>query len=89
MVTKCANPSCATLFRYFRGGKIFLVEPKPVRIPVLFSSPAELHMRGKGSEYFWLCEQCAKSMTIISDQNGRALLACRKQSELEPATSHS
>jgi len=26
MVKKCANSSCETVFRYFRGGKIFVVE---------------------------------------------------------------
>ena len=90
MVSKCANPSCDTVFRYFRGGKIFLVEPAPViRIPVLVSSQAELHLRRTRSEHFWLCEQCCKNMTITFDPDGRALVACHKQAELEPATFHS
>lgn len=27
VVTKCANPSCTTVFRYFRGGKLFAFSP--------------------------------------------------------------
>jgi len=60
MVTKCANPSCDTRFRYFRGGKLFVFEPRE-------RSSADLCPR---VEHFWLCEDCAPGMTIVVDREG-------------------
>jgi hypothetical protein len=34
-------------------------------------------------EYFWLCEECAKGMTITSDENGHAFVAAREQKYLK------
>jgi len=35
MITKCANPACSTVFRYLRGGKLFLFEvPQSMPTPV-------------------------------------------------------
>lgn len=70
MVTKCANPSCSSPFRYFRGGRLFLLEP---------TVPGQCHEldfregphRG---EFFWLCEQCALTMTITFDPAGHPAL---------------
>jgi hypothetical protein len=64
MVGKCANPSCGTSFRYFRGGKLFVFEP---------------HNRNSTEslpnvEHFWLCERCAPEMTIALDEQGHATL---------------
>jgi len=88
MVTKCANPSCGTLFRYLRGGKLFLVEPPPYSItstPLRPFPDAELKTSVPRSEYFWLCEHCAKSMTIAPDQYGRAAIAFRDRKQIYPA----
>ena len=73
MVTKCANPSCHESFRYLRGGKLFLIEPPP------FGPPPEAEFRDvfHPGEYFWLCKQCALTLTIASDKNGHVVLASR------------
>jgi len=65
MVTKCANPSCGTFFRYLRGGKLFLLEMPPL-MPRSSQADNEIQFskHGPHNEYFWLCEQCAKDMTI-------------------------
>ena len=70
MVSKCANPSCKRSFRYFRGGKLFLVDQHG-------STPVS--ERGFGEqehekEYFWLCGTCAPSMTLTKDKRGRPRL---------------
>jgi len=57
MVEKCVNPFCNEPFRYLGHGKLFVVE-FPRRV-------AELrhHIAGR-REHFWLCGECARSMTI-------------------------
>jgi len=72
MITKCANPSCDRSFRYLRGGKLFLVEPQPVR-PRQEAAFQESFQR---SEYFWLCEHCARTMSIALDSSGHTVVAC-------------
>ena len=64
MVSKCANPACKTAFRYFRGGKLFLVDSQPMHAADHKSSNA------RRSEYFWLCEQCASALTVTLANNG-------------------
>src|SRR6476660_5089719 len=67
MVTKCANPACTTVFRYFRGGKLFVFAPNSH----VMTSDADFHERGCDAEWFWLCEQCALTLTIISNESGK------------------
>lgn len=57
MLSKCANPECSEVFRYLHQGKIFHL------------SAPEAHMSTEVSsslprERFWLCDQCAKRMTL-------------------------
>jgi hypothetical protein len=61
MVTKCANPSCATEFRYFRGGKLFHVAPNSGPM----THDADFQGHGHVIEVFWLCEACASTTTIV------------------------
>jgi hypothetical protein len=37
-------------------------------------------------EYFWLCEECAKSMTITSDEDGHAFVAAQEQTYLKQSS---
>jgi hypothetical protein len=82
MVTKCANPSCNNLFHYLREGRLFLVEA-----PLASAPNTDYRERSHGSEYFWLCERCAHTMTITSDRNGRTIIAARTHSHLKSAVS--
>jgi hypothetical protein len=84
MTKKCANPSCDSPFRYFPGGRLFLFEP--VR-----SEPAgeELRENRYRSEYFWLCELCARTMTITSGGRGHAVLASRTHVRIDSAETDS
>ena len=63
MVTKCANPSCAAMFRYFRGGKLFVLASNSRAM----MHEGDFREHGCATEYFWLCQECASTMTIISD----------------------
>jgi hypothetical protein len=68
MVSKCANSGCESAFRYFRGGKLFLIEPGS-----LHPTPApDYHENLPRSEYFWLCERCSRALTVTIDKQGKA-----------------
>ena len=58
MIAKCANPSCVASFRYLHEGKVFMVE---VGTPG-DATKAKLPHR---IEHFWLCSQCAQSLTLV------------------------
>jgi hypothetical protein len=59
MLSKCANPECNAMFRYLHAGKIFYLAPTPdIEIEMGMQHPA-LHER------FWLCDRCAKNMTLV------------------------
>jgi hypothetical protein len=64
MTAKCANPACNQPFRYFRSGKIFLID---LSDPYL-RSPGERTKREM--EYFWLCGECSRSFCVVLDKDG-------------------
>ena len=68
-----------------KGGRLFLFEAPP-RTATSAPSSQETGFREseiRSGEYFWLCEECAKSMTITSDENGRAFVAAYEQRYLK------
>jgi len=61
MLSKCANPACSATFQYLHQGKIFHLCPSPA---------VEMAAAAEGLflvERFWLCDDCAKEMTVIWD----------------------
>lgn len=73
VVTKCANPSCDASFRYFRGGRLYLLE-----LPFLASSDGNDFQNTPGhSEYFWLCERCSAMCTMGVDREGHPRVVLR------------
>ena len=65
MMSKCANPSCSSVFRYLRSGKLFQVPAgdsarSSARNAIASKRPAR-------DEFFWLCGECSKSLTIVVD----------------------
>lgn len=67
MVRKCANPSCVSLFLYYRGGRVLLLNLDQ-------SANDSNDVESTKLEYFWLCEECAPRMTVIPDQTGSAVI---------------
>ncbi len=59
IVSKCANPACSQAFRYLRQGKIFHLSPTPAMQASTRAVKPSLHER------FWLCDECAKEMTVV------------------------
>jgi hypothetical protein len=65
MTTHCANPACRTPFRYFRSGKVFLIDFKSARAPL---NPT------RDMEYFWLCGNCSLKMRVSVNPEGNIIL---------------
>jgi len=64
MVSKCANPGCSAPFHYLRDGKVFQLQMENQPGPQLLR-PAKPPAR---VEHFWLCGECAASMTLLVDE---------------------
>jgi len=60
MVSKCANPSCGAVFRYWHKGKLFRVEIGPLHA----KTPSDGNRGPRRTEFFWLCDDCAARMTL-------------------------
>ncbi|HYL96708.1 MAG TPA: hypothetical protein VET69_12970 [Terriglobales bacterium] len=57
MLAKCANPICSAPFRYLHEGKLFRLD--------LGAGPPSADARiPHRLEYFWLCDGCARTMTL-------------------------
>lgn len=65
MTTHCANSECGTPFRYFRSGKICLID---------FKANGTATRHGRDMEYFWLCGNCSAKMRVTVDGLGNAIL---------------
>ena len=69
MVSKCANPNCSAPFRYLHAGKLFRVDTaagvdRNAAIGANESQKKSLHR----VVFYWLCEDCAATMTLIFDK---------------------
>ncbi len=59
MLSKCANPNCSASFFYLHQGKLFRCETGTHK-----DSHAGVKKSARRIEFFWLCENCAVSMTV-------------------------
>ncbi len=66
MLAKCASPGCSHVFRFFGAGKLYRLTNR--------------QQHGKGAnapEHFWLCAECAPTMTIAVDRSGKPVVIPR------------
>ena len=67
MLKKCANPACASRFRYLHEGQIFTLElERGSGLPVPMGEGETSHR----IERFWLCETCKHTLTVVYE-NGQ------------------
>jgi hypothetical protein len=75
MLAKCANPECSVVFRSQGSGKLF-------RMPSQYSCARADHSSAppmaEPMQHFWLCSDCARSMTLAVERNGRVVVMRRK-----------
>lgn len=64
MLAKCMNPNCSAPFRYLRDGRLFNLE-----IPVRPDGAS----RACRVERFWLCDECASSLTVVLKGNSASV----------------
>ena len=64
MVSKCANPTCSSLFHYFGEGTVFEIRPLETSQQ---HSPEVAGRSRKSIEHFWLCSACSSTLTLAVD----------------------
>jgi hypothetical protein len=77
MIATCANPARNVHFRYFRSGKIFMLEASDVD-PRWRTDPPKRRI-----EYFWLCGECAPAMHLMRTTDG-AVAICESPRSSDP-----
>ena len=70
---KCANPSCATAFRWLAGGKFFRFRPESVASHSENKSAPSL-LGISGVEHFWLCDRCSHIFTLAFEEHQGVIL---------------
>jgi hypothetical protein len=64
MVSKCANPECSERFQRLGDGKLFRWDGVDARHALLPATNAE-NKKTRKAEFFWLCGNCAREMTVV------------------------
>ncbi len=82
MLSKCANPACLAPFLYLHEGTIFNIEVESPRVDGASNAP-----RVRKLEHYWLCSNCARSMTVVYE-HGRVVTRLARLA-LMPATGNS
>jgi hypothetical protein len=66
MLEKCSNPSCSALFRYLHQGRLFVLDTSDdAGAGGAFRNE---RLAAHRLRYFWLCDNCHRSMTVVSEQ---------------------
>lgn len=69
MVSKCANPQCEAPFRYFHQGKLFRLETEHgYERRKGLGDDTGMKKPLRRVEFFWLCEECATKLTLVSNK---------------------
>lgn len=68
MVGKCANPECAATFRYLHEGRLFQVDMR--RVSGGHEGICEFCGHPHHVRHFWLCNACARTMTLTCTEEG-------------------
>ena len=70
MLHKCVNPACAVRFRNLGCGKLYQIESEYLEAPAPGPSPSGRRVRTvRRVERYWLCDECASSLTLTFDQS--------------------
>jgi hypothetical protein len=73
VLSKCANPECDARFRYLRSGKLFQFEvttvPETANVKNILGVRTPPKKPSRKVEHFWLCGECAESMTLKNEKN--------------------
>jgi len=69
MLSHCANSQCSKPFLRLRQGKLFLVESECVAKSEELTPPSSRpgRQQSRRVDRYWLCDQCAKILTLVYD----------------------
>ena len=67
---KCANPACATAFRWTAGGKFFRFRAEPV-------DPTFDRPQAQSVLHYWLCDRCSHVFELICNDGQGVVLKLR------------
>lgn len=85
MIEKCANPACPSTFDYRQKGKFFrFLQENGSGAPA--GSQLEPQGHTHGAEHYWLCERCARVLTLVYVQGSGVILKAR-WTDLQPEPS--
>jgi hypothetical protein len=71
MLSKCANPGCSAIFRYFHVGTLFRSEMESATPKQLeFGTDPSEKKGSRRVEFFWLCPDCSSQLTLAFQQSG-------------------
>ena len=65
----CANPLCSQVLEDFGRGKLFVFEAP-------LDDVGETGEQCHAAKYFWLCQDCASVMTLMSDLGQEPVVIC-------------
>jgi hypothetical protein len=66
MISKCANPACSARFLYMHQGKLYRFEREAEdNAELMLGFDPIVRKHSAGAQFYWLCENCAASMTLI------------------------
>lgn len=85
MLSKCANPTCAAVFRYLHEGKLYVMDrrrPLTAPKPKYARKPAQL-------EYAWLCSCCSLYLIIEIDEDFGTMVVRELERKNDSEASHS
>ena len=64
MVSKCANPECSERFMRLHRGRLFRWDGVSARGGLTRDTHLEIK-KARKVEFFWLCGECAREMTVV------------------------
>jgi hypothetical protein len=64
MLSKCANPTCPTTFRYLHEGRLYVIAHREA----LAGHKPRCSGKSGQLEYAWLCSSCCPYLTIQIDE---------------------
>ena len=79
MLSTCANPACRAPFQYLREGRLYKFEVHSGTTAVTNRKPP------RKVEHFWLCGECATTMTLTLGEHHKVEITPRKNVPLRRA----
>jgi hypothetical protein len=91
MLSKCTNPGCSAPFLYLSRGRLFRWEtPSGAKGDGrTFGADPQAQSTARRIEFFWLCEDCAATMTLIFEKGAGVVARPRLRAKAAAAAATS